>query len=172
MGFKWIISSSHYWKRLQTFLLGISVCRNFPNADKIYEGFSHEETDARLLPFEEERRWKRRRVGSSVSPCLCDIEGSYKGNLEPEDSPDLVADEQNRQDENKLYAGFWALLKSYLPHYLFKPCGLSWTFLMRSYEQLVKMEKAKFEKICKYVLSDLTAVYLTGRLIRVSLPLS
>ena len=39
---------------------------------------------------------------------------------------------------------------------------------MRSYEQLVKMEKAKFEKICKYVLSDLTAVYLTARLIRVS----
>ena len=30
------------------------------------------------------------------------------------------------------------------------------------------MEKAKFEKICKYVLSDLTGVYLTARLIRVS----
>ena len=33
---------------------------------------------------------------------------------------------------------------------------------MRSYEHLVKMEKAKFENICKYVLSDWTGVYVTA----------
>ena len=44
--------------------------------------------------------------GGESATCLFDIGGSYKGNLEPEESPDLVADEQNKEeeakDENKL----------------------------------------------------------------------